>query len=465
MSLRSFFSRLLASRSRERQLNHGSPSHARENQNSDKENQSHGTENRSHGTENQHIATKSKPLGHRRLLYKWRRYFIQFFIALALILSALWLLLAVWYQFGITSAITWLITIAIAGLLAALFAARYWPQIFDKTLFTKKNATSYHKAGSDSYKSTRVKWLTGLYAATWLAGVAWFLSIEPKQDRDWMAEVSQRVDYKRDVTNPDLITLTHVRNFDWRTDTEATEHWETRTVDLSKLSGVDVTNSYWMGPLIAHTLVSFRFEDDRPLAFSFEIRKEKGESFSALAGFFRRYELSLIAAEERDIIYTRSNARGEQVYLFPVSNLQQHEVRSLFEAYLTAADDLNAAPDWYNTLLSNCTNIIFYMARLVSGDRLPWDYRIWVSGWLPNYLYDVGMLDAAPEDDNQPWSMDTWYERTHINPKSMGFNNLHSVANSRAFSRQIRQGIPIPPLADSQASAEANAQSTAQASQ
>ena len=135
------------------------------------------------------------------------------------------------------------------------------------------------------------KWLLGLYAAIWLIGLGWFMSIEPKQQRDWMPEVSERVAYTRDASNPDLITLTNVRNFDWHTDTEATERWDTRTIDMSKLSGVDVTNSYWMGPLIAHTLVSFRFEDDRPLAFSFEIRKENGESFSALAGFFRRFSL------------------------------------------------------------------------------------------------------------------------------------------------------------------------------
>ncbi|MFP3681601.1 hypothetical protein SB725_31450, partial [Pseudomonas sp. SIMBA_041] len=89
-------------------------------------------------------------------------------------------------------------------------------------------------------------------SAVWLVGLGWFFSIEPKQDREWMAEVDQRVSYERDATNPDLITLTNVRNFDWRTEEDATEHWDTRTINLSKLSGVDVTNSYWMGPLIAH---------------------------------------------------------------------------------------------------------------------------------------------------------------------------------------------------------------------
>ena len=450
MSLRSVFSRLLSSRSR-RQL-------------ADSHSVSRDLDNRS--------ADNKPPRP------TWRHRLVFFLIAITILLSAVWLLLAIWYQYEISSALTWLATIIIVGILAALLGTRYWNTVAkillsdssaDKASIGKKSVgknTSLKNTvtKNTALKNTATKWLIGLYGATWLIGLGWFLSIEPQQNRDWMAEVDQQVSYERDATNPDLITLTNVRNFDWQNKEDATEHWETRTIDLSKLSGVDVTNSYWMGPLIAHTLVSFRFEDDRPLAFSFEIRKENGESFSALAGFFRRYELSLIAAEERDIIYTRSNARGEQVYLFPISNLQQHEVRSLFESYLTAMDELNTKPAWYNTLTSNCTNIIFYMARIVSGDRLPWDYRIWVSGWLPNYLYDVGMLDAAPEKQNQPWSMDTWYERTHINPKTLGFDNLHSVANSRQFSRQIRQDIPIPPLADSQSSAEAKAKSTAQAS-
>ena len=445
MSLRSVFSRLLSSRSRSQLADSHSVSRDLDNRSADNK--------------------PPRPT--------WRHRLVFFLIAITILLSAVWLLLAIWYQYEISSALTWLATIIIVGILAALLGTRYWNTVAkillsdssaDKASIGKKSVGKNTSLKNTVTKNTATKRLIGLYGATWLIGLGWFFSIEPKQDRDWMAEVDQQGSYERDATNPDLIILTNVRNFDWQNKEDATEYWETRTIDLSKLSGVDVTNSYWMGPLIAHTLVSFRFEDDRPLAFSFEIRKENGESFSALAGFFRRYELSLIAAEERDIIYTRSNARGEQVYLFPISNLQQHEVRSLFESYLTAMDELNTKPAWYNTLTSNCTNIIFYMARIVSGDRLPWDYRIWVSGWLPNYLYDVGMLDAAPEKQNQPWSMDTWYERTHINPKTLGFDNLHSIANSREFSRQIRQDIPIPPLADSQSSAEAKAKSAAQSS-
>ncbi len=411
---------------------------------------------------NQSLSPESKP-------FSWWRLILRVFLFIALILSAIWLILAICYQFGAYSALTWLSVFIIIGLLVSLILMSYLPNVVNK-LFTQPSLTI------KAQRSWSIR-LLAVYSSIWLIGLGWFFSIDAQFERNWQPDVREVVSYTRDANNPNLITFTNVRNFDWHAprddDGEITSdaRWETRTIDMSTLSGVDIFNSYWMGPLIAHTLVSFRFEDDRPLAFSFEIRKEGDETFSALAGFFRRFELSLIAAEERDIIYTRSNARGEQVYLFPVSHLQQSEVQSLFESYLVAVDDLNAQPAWYNTLTSNCTNIIFYMARIVSGERLPWDYRIWVSGWLPNYLYDIGMLDAnvntEPSDKQksaEPWSMEMWYERAHINPKVIGFDNeanLDINHNSAEFSKQIRQGIPIPLLADSQAEAESKA--TAQA--
>ena len=100
------------------------------------------------------------------------------------------------------------------------------------------------------------------------------------------------------------ITLHNVRNFNWHPDGTYDVRWETRTFDLNQLNGINIITSYWMGPQIAHTLVSFEFKNQQPLVFSIEIRKEKTEEFSAIGGFFRKYELSLIASDEK-ILSTR----------------------------------------------------------------------------------------------------------------------------------------------------------------
>src|SRR5690606_6604561 len=150
--------------------------------------------------------------------------------------------------------------------------------------------------------------------------------------------------------------------------------------NLNQITGVNVITSYWMGPHIAHTLVSFNFADQKPLTFSIEIRKEKDEDFSAIGGFFRKFELSLVPADEADIIYTRSNIRGEQVYFFPVK-MSRTEAKALFQEYLSKADDLATQPKWYNTLTSNCTTLVFDMVQAVSQKPLPTDYRLIASGY------------------------------------------------------------------------------------
>ena len=46
--------------------------------------------------------------------------------------------------------------------------------------------------------------------------------------------------------------------------------------------------SYWAGEAIAHTIIGFGFQDGSGLAFSIEIRKERQEAYSPLAGFFKQ---------------------------------------------------------------------------------------------------------------------------------------------------------------------------------
>ncbi|ATO18758.1 hypothetical protein BS636_03290 [Acinetobacter sp. LoGeW2-3] len=270
---------------------------------------------------------------------------------------------------------------------------------------------------------------TILYILAFLFSLFWYFSLDARQDREWNPEVARILSYEQ---QGDQVTLHNVRNFVWQPNGKYIERWESRSFDLNQITGVNVITSYWMGPHIAHTLVSFDFADQKPLTFSIEIRKEKNEDFSAIGGFFRKFELSLVAADEHDIIYTRSNTRGEQVYFFPV-NMPQDQAKALFKEYLNKVDDLAQQPKWYNTLTSNCTTLVFDMVQAVSQKPLPTDYRLIASGYLPNYMYDLQAL-------NQDWDLTTWYAKAHVNPRVKEFAQV----SSEQYSILLRQGLPAP---------------------
>jgi hypothetical protein len=151
------------------------------------------------------------------------------------------------------------------------------------------------------------------FGLLFLGVLFWWLLIEPSNDRDWEPSVARPAVA---AIEGDRVTISNVRNFDYRTEQDYTERWEERTYDLSKLRGVDLFLSYWGSPWIAHTIVSWAFDDGRHLAVSIETRKEAHESYSALLGFFRQFELYYVVADERDLIRVRTNYRGEQVYLY-----------------------------------------------------------------------------------------------------------------------------------------------------
>lgn len=228
-------------------------------------------------------------------------------------------------------------------------------------------------------------------ALPWLAAMvalmAWWSTLQPTHNRVWADDVSRMVTGR---VQGSVVTLDQVRDFDWRSDTDYTQRWEARSYDLDRLRSVDVAMSYWMGPAIAHTLVSFGFDDGRYLTFSIEIRKERGESFNAVTGFFKGFETVLIAADERDILRVRTNVRGEDMYLYRLK-MSPQAMRSLFLAYLDEGAKLKREPRFYNTLTANCTTIIFEMARRIDPG-LPLDWRLLASGYLDRYLFDIGAL-------------------------------------------------------------------------
>lgn len=234
---------------------------------------------------------------------------------------------------------------------------------------------------------TRKRWRSRIaLAAVFVVTALWWISTAPSNDRIWKDELSRTV---YGDANGNIVTLHNIRDFTWHgSDKIYDQKWETQTYDLERLNSVDLFLSSWSSPLIAHTLVSFGFDDGRHVTFSVSIRKEHDEEYSPVSGFFKQYELALLAGQERDMIYLRTHIRKEDVSLYRV-NMNAEQRHTLFLSYIERGNALRDNPEFYNTITENCTTVPYQMIKtFVPG--LPVDYRVLFSGLLPSYIYDLG---------------------------------------------------------------------------
>lgn len=276
----------------------------------------------------------------------------------------------------------------------------------------------------------RWRWRGGAaYLALFTAVLLWFFSIAPSNTRDWQTDVAA---LPSATIDGDVVTVHNIRNFAYRSETDYTPAYYDKRFDLRQLEGVDVVAVYWMGPAVAHVFLSFAFAGDEHLAISIETRKEKGEDYSTIAGFFRRYELYYVVADERDVIRLRTNYRHnpiEDVYVYRAAGTLE-QARRLFLEYIKQINALNAHPEFYNTLTTNCTTTIWLNTR-VNAQHVPFNWKILVSGYLPQFLYEQGRLIA----DGQPFS--ELQQRVHINARA------HAADTAPDFSRRIRDSNAV----------------------
>jgi len=267
------------------------------------------------------------------------------------------------------------------------------------------------------------------FAALFVGLLSWWSSFQPSHQRDWIPELARLPSIAREG---EVLTVSNVRDFRWRSEQDYDQRWETRRYDLARISGADIVLSYWTGEAIAHLLVSFTFSDQPPLTFSVEIRREKGEEYSAIAGFFRSYEMAYVAADERDIVGLRTNARKEDARLFGLS-ASPAQARDLLLAYAKDVNDLAAKPRWYNTLTTNCTTVVYHLVGTVAPEwkfSLPLDPRVLLSGYLPGYLQRIGAI-------RQDIPLDELVRLARIGDKARTLS-----LDDPDFSAKIREGVP-----------------------
>jgi hypothetical protein len=257
--------------------------------------------------------------------------------------------------------------------------------------------------------------------------LAWWLTLSPTNDGDWQPDVAQKA--WADIQG-DEVTLHNVRNCEYRTETNYTPRWETRTVRISQITGIDLAINYWGSPWIAHPIVSFQFADAPPLCFSIETRKKLGQTYSAIEGLYRQFELIYIVADERDVIRVRTNYRSEDIYLYRTT-ISPARARERFLEYIHSLNALRNKPRWYNAITTNCTTSI--RTQHPPKERIPWDWRILLNGKGDELMYERHFIVT----DGLPFA--------ELKTRSLIDTRARAANDSPDFSQLIRVGLPFPP--------------------
>ncbi len=252
----------------------------------------------------------------------------------------------------------------------------------------------------------------------------WWFSLAPSNDENWQADVSHTA-YAE--VNGNVVTIHNLRNCDYRSEFVYTCQWQTKQLDLADLRGLDLFVDYWGSPWIAHTILSFDFGSGNYVPFSIEARKQVGQSYSAIRGFFRQFGLISIVSTERDVVRLRTNYRkDEDLYLYHTTATLPF-ARGLFLDYIGLTNDLHDHPKWYNAISDNCTTQIFQLKSMRSQ---PFNLAILLNGKGDEMEYKKGNLAT------DGLSFDELKRRAYINPAAKAAND------DPDFSARIREGRP-----------------------
>jgi hypothetical protein len=254
--------------------------------------------------------------------------------------------------------------------------------------------------------------------------VAWWISITPSHDRPWRPEVAVM---PRATIDGDRVHITGVRDFDYRSLEDFTVRYEDRDIQLSHLTGLDFFVSYWSEGPVAHTFVSFIFDNVPPLSISIETRPEMGEGFDPLASLFKQFELIYVVGDERDLVRVRTNFRKETVYLYHL-NTSVENVRRLLLVYLRRINELADRPEFYHLLTNSCTiNIVRYANA--AGREGQFNIRHLFNGLIDSYLYHSGRVNT-----------DLPFEE--LRRRSLINDVAQAADNAPDFSDRIRASLP-----------------------
>ena len=212
---------------------------------------------------------------------------------------------------------------------------------------------------------------------------------KPEADRMWLPE-QERTAYAIEAAG--LVTLLNVRDWTYGTSSPLTTDWTTATIDPSDIVRVwFLIEPFSDWEAVGHTFLSFELNDGRVYSFSVEAKRESHETYSAIKGLFREYELSYQWGTERDFVTRRLIYLNHPLRLYPLE-LEPAAAQALFRSLVEETNTLAAEPRFYNTLAANCTNVLSTIVNRHYPGTLPLHYSWYLTGYADQYLMKEGLI-------------------------------------------------------------------------
>ena len=254
------------------------------------------------------------------------------------------------------------------------------------------------------------------------------LLLVPSNDKYWI--VQQKILAYWDIT-PTSASIHNVRNFNYN------EWWETeinyydKVYELDKIKSLDfILVPFALKGLIAHSFLSFWFEDGSYVSFSIEWRKEVWESYHPVTWLFRWYELIYVVWDERDLVDLRINHDKDKVYLYPIVISKEKNI-NLFLSMLNRVNRLNQTAEFYNTLLDNCTISLWKHVKDIWSNKIPFNFWL-IASWLSDkYLLKYWLIDSDATNIDE------------LREKHLITEFWEKYEDSKDFSIRIRENIKL----------------------
>ncbi len=215
--------------------------------------------------------------------------------------------------------------------------------------------------------------------------------MKPSNDKNWIKQ--QKILWYWEISGND-ISLFNIRNFDYKKWGEMEASYYDKDFDLSTLKSLDyILVPFALDDLIAHSFLSFWFEDGSYVSFSIEWRKEIWESYSPFKWLFRKYELIYVIWDEKDLIDLRINFDKDKVYLYPIK-IEKEVNKKLFLSILERANQLKKKPEFYNTVSDNCTTWLWSHLKNIWSDKIPLNLSLLLPWLSDKYLFKLWLIES-----------------------------------------------------------------------